>query len=82
MRPILHDQPARLAFCIIDAVSPLGRPLGRFGEAEFTEAVLDSFGRRLTYVGVAPRTRDGMFDSRALQDREFIVKPGLIYRYD
>ena len=82
MRSILHSHSARLEFCILDAVKPLGRPLGRFGDKEFSEAVVDAFGRRLTFAGIAPRTANGGYDEAALRDREFIVPPGLIYRYD
>ncbi len=82
MRSILHDKSARLEFCILDTVEPVGRPLGRYGDQEFAESVVDAFGRRMTFAGIAPRTYDGRYDGSALRDREFIVRPGLIYRYD
>lgn len=82
MRAILHGETARLDYCVLAEVTPLGRALGRYAGTEFTEAVADEWGRKLTFAGIAPRTADGRYARAALREREFIVQPGLIYRYD
>jgi hypothetical protein len=61
---------------------PAGPVIGTYGGAEIAEAVIDAFGRRFVYSGVAPRQLNGRFDDRALGPGEFILKPGLVYRHD
>ncbi|HUL07916.1 MAG TPA: hypothetical protein VLV76_16470 [Candidatus Acidoferrum sp.] len=43
-------------------------------------AVIDHWGRRYSYAGVAPRRRSGQYDVEALGPDEWIIEPGLVYR--
>jgi hypothetical protein len=43
-------------------------------------AVLSIEIRRFSYSGVAPRWRDGSYDTDGVGAGEFIVEPGLLYR--
>lgn len=70
-----------LEYSILHNTMPEGRAIGRFDGRDFFEFVRDEFGRLLVYSGVAPRRGDGQFDGDALREGEFIVLPGLIYRY-
>jgi len=70
-----------LDYSILRNTTPEGRAIGRFGGRDFSEFVRDEFGGLLVYSGVAPRRGDGQFDGDALREGEFIVLPGLIYRY-
>src|SRR5271169_4519880 len=57
-----------------------GPVIGVYRGLPFAEQVVDQFGRRFAYVGVACRRRDGQFDLASLRPGEFIVEPGLAYR--
>lgn len=70
-----------LEYAILHNTTPDGPVIGRLDEREFSEFVLDEFGRRFAFSGVAPRLSNGQYDDAALQDGEFIVPPGLIYKY-
>jgi hypothetical protein len=70
-----------LEFCILHNTRPEGAVIGRLDDREFSEFVLDEFGRIFVYSGIAPRLSNGRFDDAALKTGEFIVPPGLIYRY-
>ncbi len=70
-----------LEYCILHNTTPDGPVIGKLDGREFSEFVQDEFGRLFCYSGVAPRLSDGRFDDAALKDGEFIVLPGLIYKY-
>jgi len=70
-----------LEYSILPNTEPEGPVIGRLDGRDFSEFVRDEFGRLFVYSGVAPRRSDGQFDQDALQTGEFIVPPGLIYRY-
>lgn len=70
-----------LEYAVLYNTTPEGPVIGRLDGCEFSEFVLDEFGRRFAYSGVAPRLSNGQFDDEALKDGEFIVPPGLIYKY-
>jgi hypothetical protein len=53
---------------------------GFYADREIPESVIDEFGRRFVYAGVAPRKFNGAFDVDALAAGEVIVRPGLVYR--
>jgi hypothetical protein len=57
-----------------------GPILGKYGENNIAATVVDCFGRRYDYVGVATRRPSGRYDADALQPGEWIVEPGLVYR--
>ena len=58
---------------------PVGPPIGVYQGLPFAERVVDQFGRRFAYVGLACRRGDGRFDLASLRTGEFIVEPGLVY---
>ncbi|WP_151115182.1 hypothetical protein [Hypericibacter adhaerens] len=76
----INQQPAELH--IVYEPRPDGPIIGFFKETPIAAAVLDYFGRRFTYDGVAPHRRDGSYDVKALRPGEWIVEPGLVYRLD
>jgi hypothetical protein len=59
-----------------------GPTIGVYGGLPIAERVVDRFGRRFGYVGVACRRRDGQFEVASLRSGEFIVEPGLTYRLE
>jgi len=61
---------------------PDGPIIGRYAGHAIAEAVVDYFGRRFTYAGIAPRLRNGRYDVDSLRAGEWIVEPGLIYYAD
>jgi hypothetical protein len=75
-----HDRP--IEYSILRNVTPTGCAVGTYAGQEISETVVDEFGRRLAYVGLAPRKWNGQFDANALGPGEFIVPPGLVYRYE
>ncbi len=61
---------------------PSGPTIGLYRGLPIAERVVDQFGRRFLYVGLASRRRDGRFDVASLRAGEFIVEPGLVYRLE
>ena len=59
---------------------PAGPVLGYFRGHPIASAVIDYFGRRYVYAGVAPRGRNGRYDVDALAKGERLMEPGLVYR--
>jgi len=57
-----------------------GPVVGYYGGRPIPAAVVDYFGRRYSYAGVAPRRRSGQYDVEALAPGEWIIEPGLVYR--
>jgi hypothetical protein len=58
---------------------PDGPTIGFYGEHPIAAAIVDYFGRRFIYDGIAPRRRDGNHDVKLLRPGEWIVEPGLVY---
>ncbi len=59
---------------------PDGPNLGTYAGHPIPAMVVDLFGRRYAYAGVAPRLRDGRYDVDAVGKDEWLVEPGLVYR--
>ena len=59
-----------------------GPSLGSYAGHPIPATVVDGFGRRYAYAGVAPRLRDGRYDVDAMGKDEWLVDPGLVYRGD
>jgi len=57
-----------------------GPTVGYYAGRPIAEAVVDCFGRRYSYAGIAPRRRGGQYDVEALGPGEWIMEPGLVYR--
>jgi hypothetical protein len=75
-------QQDQIDYHIVFEPRPDGPLIGFFGGQPIAAAVLDYFGRRFIYDGVATRRRDGQYDLRSLRPGEWIVEPGLVYRID
>jgi hypothetical protein len=61
---------------------PEGPVLGYFAGQAIPTAVVDLFGHRFTYAGIASRLRSGRYDVDSLRPGEWLVEPGLIYYRD
>ena len=61
---------------------PDGPVIGFYAGEPIAARVIDLFGRRFTYDGVAPRRRNGQYDPSGLRAGEWIVEPGLVYHFD
>jgi hypothetical protein len=71
-----------IEWSIVHDVRPApGTAVVTYAKNELPKLVIDGYGRLFEYVGVAPRRIDGEFDVDALKPREFIVRPGHVYRY-
>jgi hypothetical protein len=68
------------AYSMIIGPRPEGAVIGYFAGEPISERVIDTFGRRFAYIGLASRRRDGKFDADQLKVGEFIAEPGLVYR--
>jgi hypothetical protein len=69
-------------YSIVVEPRPTGPTIGVYNGLPIAERVVDHFGRRFAYVGVAGRRGSGQLDVTSLKPREFIVEPGLIYRLE
>jgi len=69
-----------LEYSLLHNVKAAGRKIGLYMGLPIYEAIVDDYGRRYVFSGVAPRDSTGELDPHALQKGEFIVRPGLAYR--
>jgi len=76
------SQSRPIEYCLLGNVTPSGKSMGCYMDRPISESVIDEFGRRYVYAGIAPRRWNGQFDGDALQVGHFILPPGLIYRLD
>jgi hypothetical protein len=76
---IKHD---RFDLHIIVEPNADGPTIGYYDDKPIAAAVLDEFGRRFIYDGVAPRRRDGSYDVNLLRPGEWIVEPGFVYHIE
>jgi hypothetical protein len=61
---------------------PDGPVIGSYDGEPIADSVHDIDGRRYRFAGIMPRRSEGSFDLAALGAGEWIVEPGLIYRWD
>jgi hypothetical protein len=59
-----------------------GPMLGYCAGHPIFSAIVDGFGQRYVFAGVAVRRWDGDVDVAALRPGEWLLEPGLIYRSD
>lgn len=71
-----------IEYFMLDDAMPIAASIGTYAGKPIPAAVIDAFGRRYDYTGIAPRHFDGRFDLDALRTGEFILQPGLVYRYN
>jgi hypothetical protein len=70
----------RIEYLILVDPKPAGPVLGYYNDRPIPAAVVDYFGRRYVYAGIAPRRRNGQYDTGALGTGERLMEPGLVYR--
>ena len=80
MPPLSRTSVYRVEFLILVDPKPAGPLLGYYNDRPIPAAVIDYFGRRYIYAGIAPRHRNGRYDIDALATGERLVEPGLVYR--
>jgi len=59
---------------------PDGAVVARYRDQDVCDVVVDEFGHRYVFAGVAPRLLNGAYDVRGLKIGEVILEPGLIYQ--
>jgi hypothetical protein len=79
--PGAEKNPFAEGLVVVDP-KPDGPVVGFYADQPIAEAVVDYFGRRFVYAGVAPRSFNGRYDFGALGPGEWIVEPGLVYSYE
>jgi hypothetical protein len=67
-------------YAILIRPRPAGPLLGFYRDQPIAEAVIDHFGCRYIFAGIATRRRDGKYDARLLGKEERLMEPGLVYR--
>ena len=70
-----------IEYYMLHDATPSGRSVGFYAGKYIAKVVVDGFGQRYVYVGLAPRRCDGKFDVAALKTGECILQPGLVYRH-
>jgi hypothetical protein len=71
-----------LEYSLLRDVTDAGPVIGFYAGKTIAERVVDEFGRSYVFCGIASRSRNGKFDVATLAAGEFILRPGLVYRYD
>lgn len=69
-----------LEYSLLHDVKAAGKKIGYYMEQPIYESIIDGYGRRYVFSGLAPRDVSGTLNPYALQKGEFILKPGLAYR--
>ena len=76
----IRNQARPAEYSMIVEPHPEGAVIGYFAGKPISEEIVDLFGRRFSFVGVASFRRDGDVDATSLHVGEFIAEPGLVYR--
>lgn len=69
-------------YLILVHTSANGPVIGYFGEQPVAERILDRWGKRYVYSGLAPKLANGAFNLKLVRSGEWIVEPGLLYRLE
>jgi hypothetical protein len=64
------------------APQPEAPIIGTYDGAAIAATMVDLSGRRYRFAGILPRAAGGVYDVGSLAEGEWIVEPGLIYRWD
>lgn len=78
----MHSTERPVDYFVVQGAKPVGPILGRFGEHDISEIIVDNLGYHYRFVGAAPRTWDGKLDTASLEPGQFILMPGLVYQRD
>jgi hypothetical protein len=71
-----------IEYLIIAEPRPAGPLIGYFAGHAIASAVVDCFGRRYVFRGIASRRANGQFDASGLARSERLMEPGLIYEHE
>jgi hypothetical protein len=74
------DRSPSVEYLMLTDARPDGPTVGFFRGSAIAAAVIDYFGRRYVFTGIATRTRNGQYDVEVLTRGERLIEPGLIYR--
>lgn len=74
------ERSPSIEYLMLADARPDGPTLGFFRGSAIAAAVIDYFGRRYVFAGIASRERNGQYDVEALARGERLIEPGLIYR--
>jgi len=74
------ERSSSIEYLMLADPKPDGPTLGFFRGSAIAPAVVDYFGRRYVFAGIASRRRNGQYDIQALARGERLIEPGLIYR--
>jgi hypothetical protein len=77
--PLSRTSAYRVEYLILVDPKPAGPVLGYYNDRPIPAAIVDYFGRRYIYAGIAPRHPNGRYDIDALAAGERLVEPGLVY---
>ena len=69
-------------YLVLPRTSDIGPTIGYIGARPIAERVLDQWGQRYVYCGLAPRLPSGAINLKLIRLGEWIVEPGLLYRLD
>ena len=80
MSRVNFSQERPVEFFMLMKPQPDGPIMGTYAGEPIAATVVDLYGRRYSYIGVAPRLRSGRYDLDSLSEDEWLVEPGLVYR--
>ena len=76
------DTGRHVDYLMLSDPRPDGPVVGFFRDRSIAAAVVDYFGRRYVFSGLASRRRNGQYDIDAFARGEWLVEPGLVYAHD
>ncbi len=79
MLKLAFEPGHRVEYSMLAEPRPAGPVVGYFRDRPIAAAVVDCFGRRYVFSGIAPRRPNGRYDLEALAQHEWLVEPGLVY---
>lgn len=71
-----------IEYSLLRNVIAEGPVVGQYEGQDIRKSIVDEWGRRYSFVGIAAFSWDGQYDYDALKTGEFILPPGLVYRLD
>ena len=75
-----HDR--YIEYFLLRNVTAKGPVVGHYEGQDVRQSIVDEWGRRYSFVGIAAFKWNGEYDCDALKAGEFILPPGLVYRLD
>jgi hypothetical protein len=78
--PLQHHTEPDVEFFRLHNARPDGVVVARYRDHAVCDVMIDEYGQRYVFAGLAPRRRDGTYDVKGLKVGEVILEPGLIYQ--